>query len=155
MLVTLDKWEQLHATTIGAWRQLDNARRSDAHGFTGNGHDAHIDGALAELAVAKALNVYWSGVRADPFDLPGDCGHLQVRSTRHRSGKLIVHPTDPDECAFVLVIASPPSQFLLAGWAYAADAKSDRWWADPTGNGRHVYFVPQSALCHDLEVLRP
>lgn len=145
--VELDKWERLHATTVGSWRQLANAGRPDAHGFAGDGTGAHVQGSLAEFAVAKSLNLHWSGVRENPVRLPGDVGRMQVRSTTKPSGRLIVHDRDDDEAVFVFVVADACGyRFDLAGWIRGAAAKRAEWWEDPTGRGRPAFFVPRSAL---------
>src|SRR3954467_14799984 len=68
--------------------------RRPRYGATGNWDD-DIVGALAELVVAKALNLYPSfGAEPDSTDV-GDRFH--VRSTTRLDGCLIVHNDDPDD----------------------------------------------------------
>ena len=133
-------------SAIGATMRNVEAQRlglRDAHGFTGDGLTAHIDGALAEVAVAKWLGVFWD---AAVGRIGGDdVGKLGVRSTRHWNGRLRLHHTDRDDRAFVLVVNQSP-RFLLAGWMYAGYGKREEWWADPSGDGRWAFFVPQRFL---------
>ena len=134
------------AATSGLLRQIENlkAERYDAHKFSGDGWGAHIDGALAELAVAKALNHYWLPVvSGDPRRLTGDVGDYQVRSTTIRAGSLIIHPTDPDNARFFLVINTTPT-YNVVGSILGSQAKDPRWWR--TDTGRPAFFVPQQAL---------
>jgi hypothetical protein len=145
IVVELDEWECRHATTVGKWRQEANAGRRDAHGFKGDGERIHIEGCLYEYAVARALNLFWSGVRSDPFVLRGDVGSLQVRGTNHRYGHLLLHERDDDDALFVLVIGDSSTIYRLVGWTTGREAKDLKWWSDPTG-GRPCFMVPQLAL---------
>lgn len=43
--------------------------------------------------------------------------------------------------------------YTIVGWICARAGKREEFWCDPTGCGRHAYFVPQSLL-HDLDELR-
>jgi len=61
--IRLERHEFVHAATLGVLRQVDNVLkgRSDQHGA--DEKDAwglHVRGACGELAVAKALNRFWS-----------------------------------------------------------------------------------------------
>jgi hypothetical protein len=71
-------------------------------------------------------------------------GNVQVRSTSGHRNCLILHKTDPDDKAFVLVTGTAPN-FVLRGWIWGRDGKNEEYWRDPVG-GRPAYFVPQSAL---------
>lgn len=149
-VVRLGKWEFLHAQTISSWRQTDNLTngRSDAYGYRGNGWGLHIEGGIAEYAVAKHLNLFWSGVVSDPFVLPGDVGHVQVRSTCYPHGRLVVHPRDSDEDIFIHVIGNPAArEYKIMGWYVGGEAKRDEWWEDPQGSNRPAYWVPNAELC--------
>jgi hypothetical protein len=151
--VLLSWHEAKEATEIGVKRQISNLKdeRPDAHGFTGDGWGAHIEGALAEKAVAKHLDRYWLAVvSGDPKILQGDVGNLQVRSTMHASGRLILHKADPDGSVFISVIGPAYSNvgvtFDIVGAIRARDGKRDEWWEDPSGKGRPAYFVPRAML---------
>ena len=142
--VRLSPAEMMHAAMVGIMRQITNLRdgRQDAHGFNGTGWSEHIEGAAGEMAVAKALGHYWSGnhgrLRAD------DVGRLQVRTRSRSDYDLIVHDTDSDDRAFVLVRGKAP-EFEVVGWIWGRDAKNPSHWADPAG-GRPAYFVPAAEL---------
>lgn len=142
--VSLTPAEMMQAALVGVMRQVSNLRdgRKDAHGFDGDGWSVHVEGAAGELAVAKALDKFWSGnqgnLKAD------DVGTLQVR-TRSRPGyELVVHDRDPDERPFVLARGRAP-HFEIVGWLMGREAKRPEFWKDPAG-GRPAYFVPDAAL---------
>lgn len=146
MEVTLSWFEVFQGAACGVLRQIENLRagRRDAHGFSGDGWGLHVDGALAEMAAAKASDRYWEAVvSGDPRRIAGDVGLVQVRSTRRVNGSLIVHPTDPDEATFVLVVGTAPS-YRVVGSILGREAKDSRWWR--TDTGRPAYFVPQEVL---------
>lgn len=145
MKVRLTWPEVSYGAKIGVDRQLANVRQGnhDGHRFKGDPFDIHIQGSLAELAWAKAHKKYWEPFVSDPKTLPGDVGHVQIRSTTRRNGCLIVHESDPDTAPFYLVVADLPD-FTIAGWVYGHEAKDRRFWR--TDTGRPAFFVPQEHL---------
>lgn len=144
--VELTDYELRLGAAVGVERQLEALRlgRQHRHGFAGEGWDIHIEGALAELAFAKARAVFWDAVVRRPEDLDGDVGSAQIRSTKRPSGCLIVHKDDPDSAAFVLITQENPRTYSFRGWLRGRDAKQQRWWR--TDTGRPAFFVPQGYL---------
>jgi hypothetical protein len=132
------------AAAVGVERQiqaLQNSRRPVYGEAAGGDWQAHIEGAAAEMAVARWFDRFWAGALGDL--MAADVGKLQVRATRHPNGSLILHDRDKDNDAFILVIGVSP-RFLLAGWIYARDGKQQQYWR--TDTGRPAFFVPQGAL---------
>lgn len=147
MKVTLT-WAEAHlAVTEGSTRRLRALQRgmADRHGVAGRERDdwgLNIEGAAAEYAAAKALNVCWSFAPGPGYE--GDIGHgFEVRSTPHPDGRLIVHETDPSDRPFLLVTGALPD-FDVVGWIMGGDAKRQEWWNDRAP--RAAFFVPQAAL---------
>jgi hypothetical protein len=109
-----------------------------------------IQGAQAELAVSIALGLEWDGDfkelskwhswRIDGHDVSG----LEVRSTHHKNGSLILHPKDKDNSKFILVIVESP-KFKLVGWNFGREGKIKKYWRD-VGYGRPCYMLPQCNL---------
>jgi hypothetical protein len=116
--------------------------RSTRYGAPIDSWTPGIEGAIAEMALAKLLNVFWSGAVGDLR--ARDAGRLQVRSTSRPDGCLILHDEDADDDIFVLAIGVAPT-FKFCGWITGRSGKDKRYWRDPAG-GRPAYFVPQSAL---------
>jgi hypothetical protein len=153
-IVTLSVAEVALAAGVGVRRQCSAIlnRRSSAHGDRGAADwQLHIEGALAEFAVAKHLGLYWSGahddLRAD------DVGQYQVRSTKYADGMLVLHPPDPDERPFILVTGRN-GEYALRGWVLGREGKRDEWWGDRWNTGRPAFFVPGEAL-HPMAALPP
>ena len=122
--------------------QYKHAQRSD--------WATDVDGAAAELAVAKYLNVYWRpGVNT--YKAP-DVGVLQVRSTMHPTGHLIVRPNDADTDTFIFVVCAPP-RYLLVGAYLGAEAKVDEFF-HTSHDEADCWWVPQARL-RDLPRPRP
>lgn len=145
-IVTLTSSEWTYALNVAGMRQVTNeaVSRRDAHGASPeDGLLLHQQGATAEAAVAKHFGFWWSGALNDLR--AGDVDYLQVRSTQHAKGCLILHPTDPDDDYFILAIGSAPT-FRLAGWIRGRLGKRKEFWTDKAGNGRPAFFIPQSAL---------
>lgn len=144
--VTLTWFEMFQAATVGAMRQIEALKRNrtDRHGYKGDGWSIHINGAAAELAVAKASGRFWHALHHAPAELPGDVGRLQVRWRSKPLWDLIVHDDDPDDAYFVLVVGDVP-KLSIVGFIRGAEAKQKSYYQDPAG-GRPAYFVPQAEL---------
>jgi hypothetical protein len=143
--VVLTPPEMTLALLVGGFRQVTNLRdgRRDRYGASPErGWQCHIEGAAGELAVAKWLNLYWSGQLGRLW--APDVGRLEVRTRSRDDYELLVHPDDPAAAVFVLVVGRMPT-FRLVGWIRGAEATRRGRWDDPAG-GRPAYFVPQAAL---------
>lgn len=113
--------------------------------------DVHIEGACGELAVAKALNVYWHSP-LNTFKRGSDVGKWQVRTRSRSDYDLIVRSGDSDHAVFILVTGRCP-KFRVIGWMRGGDAKKEKWLK--THGGRDgAYFVPQAELNSDFSALR-
>ena len=144
-LVVLTRSEMNLAAQVGVMRQIDNLvkGRRDAYGASrSNAWSMHIEGAAAELAFARWINLFWSGsignLKAD------DVGTFQVRTSLQHGGRLILHEGDKEDRIFVFLTGSMP-EFHLRGWILCRDGKKPEYWSDPQGS-RPAYFVPQWVL---------
>ena len=148
--IELTSSEIMGAAITGVMRQTQNLKlgRKPAYGAgKDNDWQLNIEGALGEAALAKHLDHYWlgTGVLRSP-----DVGKVDVRTTTHPKGRLIIHKEDPDDRRFYLLIGCN-GKYMLHGSIMGADAKRDEWWSDPN-TGRPAYFVPQSALGYAVEM---
>lgn len=159
MLIKLEEKDVSLATEIANKRnksQRDAKRRDGLVKGSSLGRD--LQGALAELAVSRALDLPWDGkwlpVKVwDTWKINGnDVGKLEVRSTDRIDGRLILHHSDKDFSPYLLVISQPlvmgddSSQLVykLVGWIYGEEGKSNKYWRDNVP--RPCYMVPQSKL---------
>ena len=143
--VALSLTEVLQAANAGIYRVVENIKinRGGTHGLKNNNDwNLHIEGALAECALAKFLNVYWEGKGS--FN-GVDVGSVDARSTRHEKGCLIIHPSDDDNRKYYLLTGFD-GNYIVRGWIWGRDAKNQIYWTDPTGKNRPAYFIPQSKL---------
>lgn len=122
-------------------------RRPDTHGkdvaALGGGWNLHVEGACAELAVAKLEGCYWEPVWRQIDRDRDDLSGWQVRSTSRPNGSLLLHAEDPDAGRFVLVVGLAP-KFQVVGWTLGKLGKRPEFWR--TDTGRPAFFVPPSAL---------
>jgi hypothetical protein len=141
--VTLTTHEIRLVGMVALERRIASLSFADKHGYDGTGAwDVEINSAAGELAVAKALNLYWDG-SVNTFKKP-DVGRYQVRHTKLPHGCLIVRPGDPDEDTYVLVTGEIPV-FKVLGEIDGRTAKSVP--QKDHGNGRPpAHFVPQEML---------
>jgi hypothetical protein len=104
-----------------------------------DGLASEIIGAIGEMGVAKALNVFFpAGFKQT------DAYFYEVRATTRKDGSLIIRESDSSAKTYVLALVDPPKVTLI-GCIYGADAKQKRFWRAP-GGLPGAYFVPQRAL---------
>jgi len=155
--IRLSEEEVYRGAAEGVARVIRNALRGRLAAYGAKrSWDLDVEAALAELAAAKHLELPWEPL-ADIDTTTGDLANgrvkLQVRSTPRVDGSLILHRSDHDEHAFVLVCGSFNS-WKVAGWMFAREGKRPDCWRPAGGNIRHAaYFVPQGRL-RPMEELR-
>lgn len=155
MKITLSWHEIAMGSEIGRLRQVISINKGlpDSHGFQGCGWSVHIEGACAEVAVAKALGIFWNG-SVNNFGGPDMThptrGNIQVRLAGNH-GHLIVRPHDPPNDVWVLVTGKN-GNYEIHGWILGSEAKQPQHLKDWTGRPP-AYFVPPSAL-RPLELLK-
>jgi hypothetical protein len=97
----------------------------------------------AELAVARVLDREWT--RTDRPDPEGDVGAgVQVRHTRHKNGRLLLHPEDDDTHTFYLVTGEFPT-YRVVGCILGGHGKRIGEWRE-LQPGRPAFAVEQSDL---------
>lgn len=107
-------------------------------------------GAQSEMAVAKALNLYWSGMTFFAADV-GFCVEVRCRSD---NGRDMVAKDEDTAPVTVLVETSNAPTFRLVGWLKTVDCKRDEW-RQRTGPKAGVYFVPRGLLRDAALLTRP
>ena len=155
--IKLTHYELAMASEVGRQRQLTSMQegRQPAHGYTGTGWEEHIEGACGEIAVAKALGIYWNG-SINTFKNPDLGTNLQIRTRSQHNWDLIVRPTEPNNHHYILVTgtSSDPEGFRIHGYITGSEAKQPQWLADH-GSRPTAYFVPSTALHPLAQLTRP
>jgi hypothetical protein len=111
--------------------------------------DEDVEGACAECAVAKTLNLYWSG-SVNCFSNP-DVGPIGVRHTVRsldENAHLIVRPRDAKRYGSqsrMVFVTGQRGKYQIHGWITIGEAQQSQWLRDPKGLGA-AWFVPASAL---------
>jgi hypothetical protein len=145
--ITLTWTEAAMASDIGRLRRLTSIKNGvvDKAAAYSPGWSEDLEGACAEFALAKHLNIHWDG-SINTFKSRPDVGSLEVRVTSYPNGRLIVRPRDADDATYVLLIGICPT-YRLMGCIRGFDAKRNEWLTAPDNKGRpEAYFVPQNAL---------
>jgi hypothetical protein len=146
VVIRLSPWELEIAAAAGVRRRVGALSRSleDRYGAVDGdswGHD--IEGAAAEMAVAKLLGRFYVPALHVQANGEGDVAQYQVRSTIHDHGCLLVKTGDADADVFILVTGRAPV-LTVRGWIRAGEGKRSEWWREV--RGRTAFFVPQYAL---------
>lgn len=139
---------------IAKARNAENRKSGQKDGLvdkTKGSVEADIEGAIGEYAVSQALDLEWDGDfrtyedwknwRSDGHDV---CG-LEVRTTRHPGGCLIVQPgNDPDRPYVLALLSSDNREVSIPGWAWGYEVKKDEFWKEHWP--RPTYAMEQSFL---------
>lgn len=149
MIVTLTWAEMMTAYHIASQRRIMNMRKKlpGRYGAPEQDGSEELDivSTRGEMAVAKGLNLYWSGSVGD-YGAVDVGGLVEVRTRTKNWHSLIVHPGDRDWSPYVLVDASETPDMRLVGWVFGRDGKDERFWADPSKKNRPAYFIEQNEL---------
>jgi hypothetical protein len=124
--VTLTWTECRHAVLVGAERRLrskaDGRRDTAWADAPEHGWQMDIEGAGAELALAKALGWHWSG-SVDVFHSEADVRQLHVRQSSGPDRCLLLRPHDKPG-VYVLVTGRMPT-YQVIGWAAWPECQQD------------------------------
>lgn len=106
--------------------------------------DQEVVGACGEIAVGKLVD-RWYVPSVNAFHVIPDClEDVEVRSTKHRDGCLIVRDNDAPDRRYVLAVMDG-NAVRLVGWILGSEARRAEWKRDPHGH-RPAWFVPQLEL---------
>lgn len=143
--ITLEWYEYSIAAEVGKLRTMTAIRHGipSKYGASSNAWTDDIEGAAAEMAVAKYLGVYWGG-SMETFKAADISEKIQVRQTKYESGRLIVRSEDRDDHVYVLVTGTIPN-LTIHGWIEGSEAKQDIY-LDSPNDRPPAYFIPQSQL---------
>jgi hypothetical protein len=144
--------EALLAAVVGIIRQLEDLLKDRIPTQGATAFDCwgyHIGGAMGEMAVAKWLNVFWSGKLG--ILTPGDVGDFEVRTRSGDWHDLIIYEKDLSNSKFIHVTGHK-FVYTIHGWIYGHEGQKKEYWSDPTKKNRWAFFVPQANL-RDLDTL--
>lgn len=155
VFIELNDHEYQEAMEFGSelYKYSQESKFKDYRTFIRNGVDGERVqqlGALAELAVSKALMVKWpKGINTfKKEDLPFN---IEVRLIGKNNYGLRVYDRDNDSRRVVGVVIEKNRErepYRIPGWINAKYAKKDFYKIDPLGRGRPVFAVPQEKLFH-------
>lgn len=154
-ILTITAEEEKRGTEAGIERHAMHRDRGRefACGFNRkkDNQQAHIDACKSELVVARLFDMVdeWVAFTERYWELPGDIGNgLQVRSTRHSHGRLLVHKPeerDKPDHAYILARVHDLPRVHVVGWLWGYEAQKEEYWID-LEPGRFCYVVPNTAL---------
>lgn len=151
MKVTLTLMEQRLAKALARWRQDTQRENGVTDRRVSEKHEVDIDleGAGAELALARVLNVYpdLDNTPSEEDLVTRDGRRVDVKATRYSSGRLLAvpwkrgHPAD----VYVLMVGKFPT-YRIAGWIPREELFQDANLQD-FGSGKvKGYALPQEKL---------
>lgn len=144
--VSLTEFEVWWASLVGTRRQVESLRKGLSHkaGLKAEDNDFsyHIIGALAELALAKALNLYWPG-SVNTFKEP-DVHIYHVRWTSNSKRGLIVRPHDPD--GIYVLVTGNANKMTVHGYAHSSEIKDNKYLSSPDPTRPPCYELPRGLL---------
>ncbi len=146
--VDLTPTELLMGQTIGTMRQ---ATIELSHNKTCQRYAEGVLGALGEIAVAKALNMFWDS-SLNTFKSRGDVGDVEVRTTTRVPPIVSLYVTnqDHDDRRFVLVSQVNERTYDLLGWMAGSEAKQRGVYESKAAGRAPAYWLLHDQL-HDME----
>lgn len=162
--ITLTSIEQRLVTGVAKTRQEENVRRGrkDAKGLRTDfqsGLALHVNGLGGELAVARVLGRYPTGIFCSELELDDDVGGIEVRTRKKHHWGLILSPRDlrDPHRPWVLVTGEFPT-YWVRGWGVEGELTTEQYWieAESLGSGfprESSWVVDARELDRDLSVL--
>jgi len=153
IVVKLNWYEIYMGSNVGVARRLASLKRGDTNKVQNKDFGWHtdIEGACAEVAVAKHLNIFWGG-SVNTFKLP-DVGEFQVKHTQHDNGSLILRKSLDPNLFYILVTGTHP-HYTIHGYILGADGMIEKNLRNPLKTERgEAHFVPQGIL-KDIDELK-
>jgi hypothetical protein len=148
--IVLSASEMMVASYVGCARNVQSLTKhwGPAAGVgTSNTWTPNVEGAAGEIAVAKALGIYWQPIIGN--HLADDVGPYQVRTNISRKhDDLCLRPKDRDDRIYISVLSFAP-EFMVLGFIKGSDGKQACWLRDGTLGRPQCFYVPRTAL-HDL-----
>ena len=145
MDVELTWKEMMLGAQTGVMRQVENTRGKYRQPSINVGHDRdwqiHIEGALAELAAAKALGIFPAGGEFRSADLGSG---IEVRSSQREVTWMYMKESDVDDNIFVRVTGLN-GDYKIHGWITGREGKEFPL-EDKYNRGFQSRFVPYDAL---------
>jgi hypothetical protein len=152
-VVRLDPEEHIAGAIVGFSRYVyaKTFGFKNEAGLEERTYETDIEGACAEIAVAKTFGLYWpfSMRERHAFKDPDLAYTIQVRQSDKRS--LIVRPKDKPEHRYIFA-QGKDGTFVIRGWMWGYEAKQDQYWMEPNGRPG-AWFVPWNKLRHPASVL--
>ena len=156
-IIRSSKTEMMVAAYIGCGRNVQclfGGWKPGAGLGTDDTWTPNVEGAAGEMAVAKALNLYWLPLIGDYQST--DVGPYEVRTNMSRKHTdLNLRPKDfdrgGDDKIYISVLSFAP-EFEILGWIYGRDGKQPQWFRRGTPGRPPSWWVPATAL-HDIETL--
>jgi hypothetical protein len=152
--VTLEHGELAAAAFVGVYRQLESLRKKNKDRATrqDSGFTLHLEGAMAEMAVAKWLGVHWPATVNTYTSQPDIPPNIDVKWRSVDTG-LYIKPDCRDDEHFVMVTGYAPT-FRIESWITGKEAK-DFNLCRPGGGRDELHFVPKADLYPIEEFPRP
>lgn len=149
MQITLSLPEMLNAANVGVIRHYASTKKGSkpTEGFTedhGLAISIHIEGAMGEACVARALGMYFEGSvnTYGKADLGKDIG---VRAARKEHFGLLIYKKDNPNHYYYLVKGSAPN-YRVCGWIKGSDAMQDKYLTDRVSQTISMWRIPESDL---------
>lgn len=156
-IITLTWTEMMVASYVGSARNVQSLKQNwePAAGVgTSNTWTPNVEGAAGEMAVAKALGVYWQPIVGN--NLADDVGPYQVRTNISRKhDDLCLRPKDRADRIYISVLSFAP-EFHILGWIDGESGKDQKWYRDGTIGRPKCFYVPKDALraMRDLSIVK-
>lgn len=146
--IKLSKAERYTGANLGVYRRLKNYKLQEKFpDYSKNAWTRDIEAACAEIAVAKALGIYfhWGESEYGGGDIHYNGHELQVRLNMTENRPLWVYDKDNDDHILVAV-SGYMGQYDILGFLPIAECKRPEWFKTPPDVQRACYRPPLEKL---------
>lgn len=157
MLIKLEPHEIRYAKYVAKLRTAENKKNAafDRNEQIGKMDRQLVDeiGCLGELSACKFLNKYWYAAvfsdqeYKDKKIRPNDVTGYEIKTTIHKTGRLLVRPETPDDSKVLLVCQHSETEYFIAGWQFAKECKQPEHWQYK--GMKNCWAYPQNLLRQD------
>lgn len=143
MNVTLTPAEIIQAGIVGLRRRVDSIiKHSGDPVGQSNGWENELEGALAEMAVAKALGQYFDP-NVGKYGT-ADVGEYHVRQTKYKDGHLRIEQHETH--GRYMLVTGEMGDYNIRGWIDAENARKKEFLCVKHQGRPAAYWIPQSEL---------
>jgi hypothetical protein len=143
-VLTQDEWQKINTYTT---EMNERARRGNYKDYVVAPElSVSLMGLMSEYCAAQILGVPFNFDSIFQVNRPDLVNGLEIRSTQHTNGNLIVYENDKPANYVLTTIDFKELSVTLVGWLHFNDCVNEKYWRTVPKVRKDSYWVPQKDL---------